>query len=103
MNESFNGGGWEPVCGGTVGDTWRMRLAGGWIYRYDTWTQDGSGKVSSRHSAMVFVPDPTEPQRQLHARTDAESLVCGCLTSPILSTKNNARLFGVTFKLVCER
>ena len=65
MNESFNGESWEPVCGGTAGDTWRMRVAGGWIYRHDTWTQDGSGKVSSRHSAMVFVPDPaatTEPQ-----------------------------------------
>jgi hypothetical protein len=46
-----------------AGDTWRMRVAGGWIYRYDTWTQDGNGKVSSRHSAMVFVPDPTEPQK----------------------------------------
>ena len=66
MSKSVTSETWEPVCGGTAGDTWRMRVAGGWIYRHDTWTQDGSGKVSSRHSAMVFVPDPaatTEPQK----------------------------------------
>jgi hypothetical protein len=63
MSQSFTAETWEPVCRGTAGDTWRMRVAGGWIYRYDTWTQDGNGKVSSRHSAMVFVPDPTERQK----------------------------------------
>jgi len=72
MSQSFTAETWEPVCGGTAGDTWRMRVAGGWIYRYDTWTQDGNGKVSTRLS----------PKRQLHARTDAESLVWGRLTSP---------------------
>jgi hypothetical protein len=57
---------WEPVCGSTTGDTWCMRVEGGWIYRYDRWTQDENRKVSSRCSAMVFVPDPaatTEPQK----------------------------------------
>jgi hypothetical protein len=32
-------------------------------------------------------PTRLSPNRLPHARTDAESLVCGCLTSPILSTK----------------
>jgi hypothetical protein len=63
---------WEPICGGTTGDTWRMRVEAGWIYRHDTWTQDENRKVLSRCSAMVFVPDPaatTEPQKPA-ARAD---------------------------------
>jgi hypothetical protein len=37
MSKSVTSETWEPVCGGTAGDTWRMRVAGGWIYRHDTW------------------------------------------------------------------
>ena len=45
---------WEVVSQGEFGDnatTYRMRVPGGWLYRYQP-------NITSPPSSMAFVPDP---------------------------------------------
>jgi hypothetical protein len=48
---------WEIVSRGDQGETattYHMRVAGGWLYRYQP-------NITSPPSSMAFVPDPAQP------------------------------------------
>ena len=48
---------WEIVSQGDRGEnatTYRMRVPGGWLYRYQP-------NITSPPSSMAFVPDPAQP------------------------------------------
>jgi hypothetical protein len=47
---------WELVCKADCETTYRMRVKGGMLYRYDTWTYGQDGGTRTVSVAMTLVP-----------------------------------------------